>query len=125
VVFSTEPLTVFQGDLKKQLPEAFNTIDITLSSKYLKDKTGYDYFGGVRPSERVGLIQSMAEDILTLVRMFASDDMVSSMKSFWCLQRVLNEQCVIVPLSEDNPIEKVTLKEPKDVASDSKKPFRP
>jgi hypothetical protein len=109
----------FLGDLKKQLPEAFNTIDITLSSKYLKDKTGYDYFGGVRPSERAGLIESMAKDILTLVRMFANDDRVSSMESFCCLQRVLNEQCIILPPSEDNPIEKVTLKEPKDVASDS------
>jgi hypothetical protein len=112
-------LIVSQGHLQTNNLDAFNSIDVSLTSKYLKDKSGYDVFGHVKPSERANLLKSMASDVHTLVRMFENDDRVSSMQSFYCLQRVLKEQCVITPSTEDNVAETVELKAPKDVSSDS------
>jgi IS5 family transposase len=109
----------FLRRLKKSNPEAFDTIDISLTSKYLKDRTGYDYFGQVKPAERKNVLNSMAKDILILVRKFEGDVRVSSMQSFNCLQRVLREQCKVVPASIDNPEEMVNIVEPKEVPSDS------
>jgi hypothetical protein len=109
----------FLGNLKKRNNIAFDTIDASITSKYLKDKTGYDYFGQVKPTERVNLLKSMAKDVLTLVRMFENDDRVSSMQSFYSLKRLLKEQCSITPSSEDSPEEKLELLEPKQVSGDS------
>jgi IS5 family transposase len=109
----------FLDRLRKGNPEAFSKIDSSLTSKYLKDKTGYDVFGGSKPAERKRLLKSAANDLLTLVRMFENDDAVSGMEYFGNLTRILEEQCVVTPASDESSEEKVELKEPKEVPSDS------
>jgi hypothetical protein len=109
----------FLKDLKKNNREAFNTIDGSLTSQYFKKKTGYEYFAGTKPTERHALLKSMAEDVDILVRKFQNDEMVSKMESFQLLNRLFGDQCNIIPASDDNPVEKVELKDPKEVQADS------
>jgi hypothetical protein len=113
----------FLNRLKKGHRGLFNSIDDSILSKYLKPKTGYDFFGGVKPAARPAALKSMAEDVLLLVRKFQDDQAVAGMTSFQNLVRLLSEQCTIV---DDNGGEKVQLKEPKEVPADSlQSPFDP
>jgi hypothetical protein len=109
----------FLWNLRKVNPEAFSGIDDKLTSKYLKDRSGYDVFGHSRPSERATVIKTLAADMLLLVRTFENDEKVSAMRSYRLLVRVLDEQCVIQPASDTQPIEIAELKDPSEVPSDS------
>jgi hypothetical protein len=109
----------FLKNLKKNNREAFNSIDDSLTGRYFTEKSGYEVFGGSKPSERTALLQGLAEDVLVLVNMFQGDDRVSSMQSFRTLQRLLNDQCNIIEATEENPSEKVELKAPKEVSANS------
>jgi IS5 family transposase len=109
----------FLDNLKKSRRSAFDSIDGSVLSRYQKAKTGYDYFGGVKPTERRAVLQSMAEDVLMLVRKFQDDEAVSNMSSFKLLNRLFQEQCKVVEAADDDVAEKVELKEPKEVSADS------
>jgi hypothetical protein len=112
-------LISFLSRLKKRSPDLFDTIDSLLTSKYFKKKTGYDYFGGVKPTERAALLKSMAVDIWELIKMFDNNDRVLEMQSFRSLKRLFSEQCKVIPPTEGNSEEKVELKPPKEVPADS------
>jgi hypothetical protein len=77
------------------------------------------FLAKVKPLERANLLQSMAEDVLTLIRQFEDDARVSSMQSFHCLKTLLKEQCVITPSNDGVSVEMIELKNPKEVPSDS------
>jgi hypothetical protein len=109
----------FLEKLNKRNPEAFSTIDETHTSKFMAKKTGYDVFGDVKPSDRGRKLKSFVDSLLVLVRMFEKDPRVSSMQSFHCLERLLAEQCIVKPASDDSPVEMIELKDPKDVPADS------
>ena len=93
----------FLDKLKKKNKQAFSTIDEEIPALYLKDKSGYDFFGQNPPSKKKKLLEKMAGHLLALVRKFESEPLISAMPSFGLLQRLLSEQCDITWTSGDNP----------------------
>ena len=109
----------FLKKLQTASPEAFGAIDEEIISLYIRDESGYDFFGQTPPSQKKRLLEKMARHLLALVRMFESDPAVSAMKSYGLLARLLSEQCDITWTSEEKPVEEAAPKEPKNVSSDS------
>jgi hypothetical protein len=70
----------FRRELKREDPEDFNSIDPSLTSRYLgTDEQEFNYFGCVKPSERDGALLTVANDIFTLINLFQSNSLVSMM----------------------------------------------
>jgi hypothetical protein len=115
-------LTGFLRNLDKNNKEAFAQVDPKIVEKYYKKgekNTGYDYFGKVTPSQREKTLQASASDMFILVEQFKEDPKVSSMQSYSHMERVMREQCKIIPTGEDSSEYKVELKPSKEVPSDS------
>jgi hypothetical protein len=111
-------ITKFLKCLKKDKRALFDTISDETIAFYLKEKSGYDCFGLVKPSERPKLIQKLVDDLAYLVGRFSNDPDVSEMTSFKTLTRILKEQCETIADDETGK-PKVTLKASADVATDS------
>ncbi|MDR0691280.1 MAG: transposase [Streptococcaceae bacterium] len=109
----------FLTRLRTKQTEAFSDVDPQISSKYLKKKTGYDFFGQIKPSKRERILADMAQDVLMLVRLFENNPQVAKMTTFKHLIRLLEEQCEIIPASDKCPSEQAVPKDPKEVRSDS------
>jgi hypothetical protein len=108
----------FLKKLQSNNKEAFALLDVELTSKYLKDKSGYDYFSQVKPSQRHRVLKSMAEDLFFLVELFSANDGVTGLETYLVLKRILREQCDVLPASE-NASKQVKLKDPKEIPSNS------
>ena len=107
----------FLKNLKRHHKELFSKLDTELTGRYLTKK-GENLFSMVKPSESSRTLQSLAEDIFFLIRLFADNDEITNMSSYNLLSRLLKEQCVIINEDETNE-ERVTIKPNKEVPSDS------
>ena len=86
----------FLKALKAEAPESYNSLDGKLVERYMKeDRSGYDYFGKVRSSERDQVLLTVARDIFDLVTCFESDAKVSALPEFALVARVFREQCQV------------------------------
>ena len=94
-------LGVMSGTVKKFLKAfrrldaaGFKALDKGLVDRYLReDKSGFDYFGQVKPSQRDQAMMTVARDIFELVTRFGSVPEVAGMAEFGLLDRVCREQC--------------------------------
>ena len=108
----------FLHNLKRQCPgnSGFGKLEKELSERYLhKQKTSA--FSMVKPSETTRTLQSLAEDLLVIVRCFKEDAKVNSMSSYKLLLRLFEEQCV-TENGEDGG-ERIQVRPNKEIASDS------
>ena len=108
----------FLHNLKRQCPgsSGFGKLEKELSERYLhKQKTSA--FSMVKPSETTKTLQSLAEDLLVIVRCFKEDAKVNSMSSYKLLMRLFEEQCV-TENGEDGG-ERIQVRPNKEIASDS------
>ena len=104
----------FLVNLKRGHQDRFDTIDDTISGKYLsKDSLGC--FSRVKPSDSRKTLTQVSKDLFDLVEQFKGCPEVSIMYSYKLLERVLKEQCNLTD-DKDNPVE---LKKPKEIVSDS------
>jgi hypothetical protein len=112
-IFS-QSIHTFLVNLKRGHQDRFETIDDTISEKYLsKDALGC--FSRVKPSESRKTLTEVSKDLFDLVAQFKGCPEVSIMYSYKLLERVLNEQCNLTD-DKDHPVE---LKRPKEIVSDS------
>jgi hypothetical protein len=92
----TATVKKFLSTLKVEDLEAFNTIDLDLSERYLRqDQQGFDYFGHVKPSNRERLMLTVAGDIFSLINSFQSYPTVTGLAEYGLLNRVFMEQCQV------------------------------
>jgi hypothetical protein len=85
------------------------------------EKTGdqfNSYFGNVKPSESTKTLGQASKDLYTLIKQFENRPEITAMSSFRHINRVLNEQCVVVQTPESGEA-LVELKNPKDIPSNS------
>lgn len=108
----------FLHNLKRQCPgkSGFGKLEKELTDRYLR-KEEASVFSMVKPSETAKTLQSLAEDLLVLVRCFQKDEKVNSMSSYKLLLRLFEEQCVVG--NDEGGGEKITAKPNQDIASDS------
>jgi len=102
----------FLRNLKKKHLKFFNSsISEELKDKYLK-KDADSCFSLIKPSDRERNLQSRADDMYSLIRIFQNNNKISNMNTFKLLCRIFDEQCTA---GENEAI----VKKPKDVGSDS------
>ena len=102
----------FLKNLKRQDIKLFNAeISSKIIKKYLK-KSKDSYFGQIKPSESEHTLQTLAEDLYSLISTFSTDGSVSQMSSFRLLIRIFGEHC-------DVGTGLIKVKTSKDVSSDS------
>jgi hypothetical protein len=87
----------FLTSLKKLDRAAYDSLDTELVGRYFwKDYQGIDYFGNVKSDRRQETITTVANDMLALIVKFETIADVASTKSWKLMNRVFNEQCVVV-----------------------------
>ena len=117
-----ETVTHFLKDLRKEDPEAFESLDAGYARRYL-DREGY--FSDAKRKQARRRLPVVAEDVYALVSIFETDVEVSKMPAFELLVRLFEEQCEVV-IDEGNGGLRVQVAEPKTVASDSlQSPYDP
>ncbi len=107
----------FLANLKRHQPELFAAVEKELIYNYLA-KSVESTFAGVKPAESVKTLQSLGEDLFTLVTRFKNNTQITGMSSYTLLVRLLTEQCTVT----DDPAEQkgqVSVKPNKEVPSDS------
>lgn len=107
----------FLCNLKRHHRLLFNKLDSTLTNRYLS-KREESLFAMVKPSESANTLDSLAEDIFTLVQCFASVPRVNDMASFKLLIRLFKEQCVVEE-NEQSSGKKAVARPNREVPSDS------
>jgi len=107
----------FLVNLKRHHKELFDTLDSTISERYLT-RQGDAVFAMIKPSESATTLASLSADLLLLVQFFGTREAVVGMHSYQLLQRLLMEQCLVEEDSITNT-SKVSVKANKDVPSDS------
>ena len=95
----------FLVNLKRHHQNLFDAIDKAQAA-----------FAMVKPSASKKTLITLSGDLFDLIEQFKSHSEVVSMHSYKLMQRVLKEQC---HLSNDTDCEKVTVKKPADIPSDS------
>ena len=106
----------FLKKLKQTYKELFDShIEPELVARYLAKESG-GCFSRVKPSEAAQTLEQLSEDLLYLVELFKSDKEVKKLHAYRMLKRVLSEQCRV---SGKGKNKKMTLKEPKEISSDS------
>ncbi len=105
----------FLLNLKRREPELFATLPSSFEEQYLSRK-GQQVFSMVKPSESERTLSRVAQDLFVLVRRFEGEKAAAAMKTFALISRVFSEQCDVVT---EQGQETVSVKEPKQVASDS------
>ena len=113
-IFSTS-INKFLKNLKRKYTGLFSQIDKDLAEKYFSQKA-LGVFAMVKPSESKKTLAKVSADLYDLIQHFKESPDVVAMYSYKLLERVLSEQCNIVESKGKN---KVSVKKPKDVASDS------
>ena len=111
-------LKKFLHNLKRQAPgnSGFGKLEKALSDRYLC-KQEAALFSMVKPSETTRTLQTLAQDLLVIVRCFQDDLKVTSMSSYKLLLRLLAEQCLVG--NDEGGGEKITIRPNKEIACDS------
>ena len=114
-IFATT-IRKFLKKLKRKHPDLFDTLlESDFTDRYLgKESDGC--FSRVKPSEASRTLDELAYDLVHLVELFSSYDMVSSLSEYKLLERVLGEQCRITGSGVDT---KVEVKQSKEISPDS------
>lgn len=107
----------FLTNLKRQHRGLFDALDQEFTNRYLR-KEEESAFSMVKPSESSRTLETLANDLFTLVEHFSCDADVTTMTSYQLMVRVLREQC-LVEEDADVHTRKVTIKPNKEVPSDS------
>jgi hypothetical protein len=117
-----ETISHFLRSFLKEYPQYFREVDIKLWERYDPNRqTGYgpECLGGQEGQEKEDLaLPLMARDAESLTRQFCGNPLISDMKSFQILTRLVREQCHVLPGMNGGKPE-VILKDPKDIPSDS------
>lgn len=113
----TSTIKKFLINLKRQHKTEFNGLELSLRERYLK-KAEESSFSMVKPSESAKTLQMVADDLFFFIERFGSYRSIPSMKSYQLMTRILKEQC-ITEQDENTDKQRITLKENKDISSDS------
>ncbi|MCI5167560.1 MAG: hypothetical protein D3903_16075, partial [Candidatus Electrothrix sp. GM3_4] len=113
----TSTIKKFLINLKRQHKNEFNELKLSLRERYLK-KAEESSFSMVKPSESAKTLQMVADDLFFFIERFGSYRSIPSMKSYRFMTRILKEQC-ITEQDENTDEQRITLKENKDISSDS------
>jgi hypothetical protein len=113
-IFS-QTISKFLVNLKRHHRKLFARLDETIIERYL-GKESQAAFSMVKPSESEKSLKILSADLFNLIEQFKHQQAVCSMHSYKLMQRVLAEQC---NLQSDKDGKKVTIKKPRQVASDS------
>ena len=105
----------FLVNLKRGYAGHFAEISDDVIGKYLSEKA-LSCFSMVKPSESAKKLSGVSTDLYDLIEQFKSCPDVKSMYSYKQLERVLKEQCNLIT---DSDGQKVELKKPKEIPSDS------
>ena len=106
----------FLKKLKRKRPDLFNTLlESEFVDRYLS-RESEGCFSRVKPSETSKTLQDSGEDLLYLIELFSSYDIVKKFSEYKLLERVLREQCRVTGTGTDA---KVEIKKSKEVPSDS------
>lgn len=105
----------FLKNLKRQHPSRFETVENAIIDRYLSEKE-LACFAMVKPSKSQKTLEQVSTDLYGLIQQFKDCDDVQTMHSFKLLQRILDEQCIVITSGDDC---RVTVKEPKQIPSDS------
>ena len=102
-------LKKFLHNLKRQAPgnSGFGKLEKALSDRYLC-KQEAALFSMVKPSETTRTLQTLAQDLLVIVRCFRDDSKETSMSSYKLLLRLLAEQCLVG--NDEGGGEKITIR---------------
>lgn len=105
----------FLVNLKRGHAGHFVDISEDVIGKYISEKA-LSCFSMVKPSESAKTLSDVSADLYDLIEQFKGCPNVKSMYSYKQLERVLKEQC---NLRTDSDGQKVELKKPKEIPSDS------
>lgn len=131
-----EAVTLFLKELRKALPEAFESLDAGYGRRYL-DREGY--FSDAKREQARRRLPVVAHDVAALVRAFRADERVSELPAFGLLVRLFEEQCEVVEDEDEDGSDgdqgeggsdggrsedeggppRVKVREPRSIASDS------
>ncbi|MBL0716617.1 MAG: transposase [Desulfosarcina sp.] len=114
IVIFSKTIHKFLKNMKRGQKEQFNTIDKTVTDRYLT-QNALGCFSKVKPSDSKKTLSIVAKDLFDLVQQFRGCPEVTDMYSYQLLERVLKEHCHLSG-DKDNPVE---LKKSKDIPSDS------
>jgi hypothetical protein len=107
----------FLVNLKRHHKHEFSSLEDDLTGRYLS-KAKEAVFSMVKPSESKRTLQSLADDLFSLVTRFKEHRQVVGMSSYSLLVRLMREQCTVED-DLDRGASKVTVKPNKEVPSDS------
>jgi hypothetical protein len=107
----------FLTNLKRQKRDLFDSLESNLTDRYLR-KEEESVFSMVKPSESAHTLETLANDLFSLIERFGSDKDVAAMSSYQLMARVLREQCLVTE-DETAGTKQVTIKPNKEVPSDS------
>jgi hypothetical protein len=113
-IFSTA-IHKFLKNLKRHCRPFYDTIDDSLTQRYLTEKA-LACFAMVKPSQSKKTLEQVSTDLYGLIQQFQNHEDIASMHSYKLLQRILAEQCQV---EESNGASRVVVKEPKQIPSDS------
>jgi hypothetical protein len=105
----------FLVNLKRQHRPIFETIEKELVDRYLTEKA-LGCFSLVKPSESAKTLETVSQDLFSLVERFRLNKQVTSLNTFGVLLRVLKEQC---DLSVGTEATELAVKESKKILSSS------
>ena len=127
-----ETVTNFLKELRKEAPEAYESLDTGYGRRYLERE---GYFSDAKREQARRRLPVVAEDVYALVRIFENDKVVSGVPAFGLLKRLFEEQCEVVEDEQRSSGDDggtgdseagdgagqapIKLREPKTIASDS------
>ncbi len=118
IALFTSTIKKFLRNLKRHHKELFVSIEQELLDRYLS-KRGESTFAMVKPSETGKTLETLAQDLLSLVECFRLVEKIRNMNTYQLLVRLLREQCHVAEDSSSSSAKKVTVKSNREVPSDS------
>ena len=91
----TRSIQTFLTNLKRGHLQQFETVDHTVTEKYMSEKS-LKCFSMIKPSDSQKTLTSVSTDLFNLIGQFRDCPDVCAMYSYKQLERVLNEQCSVV-----------------------------
>jgi len=107
----------FLINLKRHQKDLFEALDKALTDRYLS-KQGEAVFSLVKPSESIGTIGTLGDDLFFLIERFKENGQITAMSSYQLLVRLFKEQCDVEQDSQTSE-QRVSVKPNKEVPSDS------
>jgi hypothetical protein len=133
-----ETLANFLRELKSAQPEKLSAVKAEYRKRYLERE---GYFADVKRELARRRLPVVATDLHRLLTKFRDDSAVTALPSYQLMQRLFDEQCVLVPAEPDalhepadedspseppEPTERVVIREPKEISSQSmQSPYDP